>query len=93
MCHRKRVDLERLAEQDDLANILFNVYVYHVPCIIQDFLKTGYQWLCEGLECLADQDDLVNILFKQCISYKIFLKRDTRCFASPESSGIIKNIT
>ena len=54
VCHRERVDLERLAEQDNLANILFNVYVYHVPCIIQDFLKTGYQWLCEGRSSRAE---------------------------------------
>ena len=52
VCHRKRVDLERLAEKDNLAKIFFNVY--HTRF-------SGYQWYCESLERLADQDNLVNM--------------------------------
>ena len=52
VCHRKRVDLERLAEKDNLAKILFNVY--HTRF-------SGYQWYCESLERLSDQDNLVNM--------------------------------
>ena len=52
MCHRKRVDLERLAEQNNLAKIC-SMYI-----IIQ-----GYQWHCEGLERLADQDNLANMKY------------------------------